>query len=82
MSILHRFCALIWKQIQDLIEGSIEKQYDRHIFSSQTHEKLSVSCIEEIFFKYIEKGKRNIRNISEKRAIHHILWDIQQLHIG
>ena len=35
----------------------IEKKYDRHIFSSQTHEKMSVSCIEEIFFKYIEKGK-------------------------
>ena len=30
---------------------------DRHVFSSQTHEKMSVSCIEEIYAKYIEKAK-------------------------
>jgi len=35
----------------------IQGKYDRHIFSSQTHEKMTISCIEEIFFKYIEKGK-------------------------
>ncbi len=35
----------------------IQNKFDRHIFSSQTHEKMTVSCIEEIFFKYIEKGK-------------------------
>ncbi len=35
----------------------IQDKYDRHIFSSQTHEKMTVSCIEEIFFKYMEKGK-------------------------
>lgn len=35
----------------------IQNKYDRHIFSSQTHEKMTVSCIEEIFFKYVEKGK-------------------------
>lgn len=29
-----------------------------HVFSSQTHEKMSVSCIEEIFSKYIDKAKR------------------------
>lgn len=31
---------------------------ERHVFSSQTHEKMSVSCIEEIFSKYIDKAKR------------------------
>ena len=35
----------------------IQDKYDRHIFSSQTHEKMTVSCIEEIFFKYVEKGR-------------------------
>lgn len=35
----------------------LQDKFDRHIFSSQTHEKMTVSCIEEIFFKYIEKGK-------------------------
>ena len=31
---------------------------ERHVFSSQTHEKMSVSCIEEIYSKYIEKAKQ------------------------
>lgn len=31
---------------------------ERHVFSSQTHEKMSVSCVEEIFSKYIDKAKR------------------------
>lgn len=35
----------------------IQEKYDGHIFSSQTHERMTVSCIEEIFFKYIKKGK-------------------------
>lgn len=35
----------------------IHDKFDRHIFSSQTHEKMTVSCIEEIFYKYVEKGK-------------------------
>lgn len=35
----------------------IQEKFSSHIFSSQTHEKMTVSCIEEIFFKYIEKAK-------------------------
>ena len=45
-----------------ILKGYIEyrkmqDKFDRHIFSSQTHEKMTVSCIEEVFFKCIEKGK-------------------------
>lgn len=29
----------------------------RHVFSSQTHEKMSVSCIEEIYAKYVTRAK-------------------------
>ena len=32
---------------------------ERHVFSSQTHEKMTVSCIEEIYSKYIDKAKTN-----------------------
>jgi site-specific recombinase XerD len=32
----------------------IMKQKERHVFSSQTHEMMSVSCIEEIYAKYID----------------------------
>lgn len=28
-----------------------------HVFSSQTHEKMTVSCIEEIFSKYIQRAR-------------------------
>ena len=35
----------------------ISNESKRHIFSSQTHEKMSVSCIEEIYSKYICKAK-------------------------
>ena len=35
----------------------IESNPDRYVFSSQTHEKMSVSCIEEIYEKYVIKAK-------------------------
>ena len=35
----------------------IEGNPDRHVFSSQTHEKMSISCIEEIYKKYVLKAK-------------------------
>lgn len=35
----------------------IDNQPDRHIFSSQTHEKMSVSCVEGIFKKYAKMAK-------------------------
>lgn len=31
----------------------IENLLERHVFSSQTHEKMTVSCIEEIYSKYV-----------------------------
>lgn len=35
----------------------IEAEPDRHVFSSQTHEKMTVSCIEGIFNKYVHLAK-------------------------
>ena len=32
---------------------------DRHVFSSQTHEKMTVSCIEEIYAKYVSKAEQD-----------------------
>lgn len=37
----------------------IAKLPERHIFSSQTHEKMTISCIEEIFKKYVGVAKQN-----------------------
>ena len=35
----------------------IEHLPERHIFSSQTHEKMTISCVEEIVRKYVSKAK-------------------------
>ena len=35
----------------------IDNQPERHVFSSQTHEKMSVSCVEGIFKKYVRMAK-------------------------
>lgn len=45
-----------------ILKGYISKRHiehspDRHIFSSQTHEKMTISCVEEIVKKYVAKAK-------------------------
>ena len=37
----------------------IESKPERHVFSSQTHEQMTVSCIEGIFKKYVSMAKTN-----------------------
>lgn len=41
----------------------IDTAYDRHIFSSQTHEQMTISCIEGLFKKYISLAKDNHPNL-------------------
>ena len=36
----------------------LTNNFKAHVFSSQTHEKMTVSCVEEIFAKYIAMAKR------------------------
>lgn len=36
---------------------SLEGKADRHVFSSQTHEHMTVSCVEAIFQKYVSMAK-------------------------
>ena len=47
----------------DMLKNYIEHRkilndVGKHVFSSQTHEKMTVSCIEEIYTKYINKAKK------------------------
>lgn len=35
----------------------IDSQPERHVFSSQTHEQMTVSCVEAIFKKYVKMAK-------------------------
>lgn len=41
----------------------ISTKLDHHVFSSQTHEKMTVSCIEEIYKKYINRAKSEHPNL-------------------
>lgn len=49
--------AAAWMLKKYIEHRSISSSNGRHVFSSQTHEKMSVSCIEEIFAKYVTKAK-------------------------
>jgi len=48
-------CAKMLQQY--IIHKRIESKPDRHIFSSQTHEQMTVSCIEGVFKKYVSQAK-------------------------
>ncbi len=40
-----------------IIHRNIEKYPERHIFSSQTHEQMTISCVEGIYKKYVVMAK-------------------------
>lgn len=42
-----------------IMHRRIQDKPDRHVFSSQTHEKMTISCIEEIYSKYIERARKD-----------------------
>lgn len=47
----------ISKRLADTLHRHIEKYPEKHIFSSQTHEQMTISCIEGIYKKYIVMAK-------------------------
>lgn len=53
--IIAKPCGILLEQY--LIRRGISQNLDRHIFSSQTHEHMTVSCVEEIFKKYLKIAK-------------------------
>ena len=42
-----------------ILHRHIERYPDKHIFSSQMHEKMTVSCVEGIYKKYVAIAKKN-----------------------
>ena len=40
-----------------IMHRNIMEQKERHVFSSQTHEKMTVSCVEEIYYKCVKKAR-------------------------
>lgn len=49
-------CAMMLKQY--IAHRNSNDKSERHVFSSQTHEQMTVSCIEEIFKKYVSIAKK------------------------
>lgn len=41
-----------------IVHRHIEKYPERHIFSSQTHEQMTISCVEGIYKKYVIMAKK------------------------
>ena len=49
-------CTLMLKQY--IAHRNLNEKPEKHLFSSQTHEQMTVSCIEEIFKKYVSISKK------------------------
>ncbi len=52
------------KAASDILQAYIDhrgifSKPDRHVFSSQTHEQMTISCIEEIYAKYVLQAKQD-----------------------
>lgn len=70
--IIAQNCAEMLKKY--LVWRNLIHDPERHIFSSRTHEHMTVSCIEAIFKKYVtEARKRNPALFREKRYSPHIM---------
>jgi site-specific recombinase XerD len=65
-----RACANLLEQY--IIRRGILNSGERHIFSSQTHEHMTTSCIKEIFAKYLCLARKNYPGLfCEKRYTPH-----------
>jgi site-specific recombinase XerD len=59
-------CAALLKQYIDK-RGLMEKN-ECHVFSSQTHEHMTVSCIEEIYKKYVNLAKEEYPELFREKC--------------
>lgn len=51
--------AAVAQKLKDYLSyQGISKSNETHVFSSQTHSQMSISCVEEIYKKYVESAKR------------------------
>jgi len=49
-------CGILLKNY--ILKRGLSEKYEHHVFSSQTHEHMTVSCVEEIFKKYVSIAKK------------------------
>lgn len=73
-------CAEMLKQY--LVWREIDQDLDRHIFSSQTHEQMTISCVEAVFKKYLAIAKKqNPAMFWEKRYTPHTMRHTCAMHM-
>lgn len=78
--LIARPCAKMLKQY--LIWRKIDQEPNHHIFSSQTHEQMTISCIEVIYKKYLCIAKKqNPSMFMEKRYTPHTMRHTCAMHM-
>ena len=78
--LIARPCAEMLKQY--LFWRKIDQELDRYIFSSQTHEQMTISCVEAIFKKYLAIAKsQNPSMFMEKRYTPHTMRHTCAMHM-
>ncbi len=78
--LIARPCAKMLRQY--LLWLKIDQALDRHIFSSQTHEQMTISCVEAIFKKYLAIAKsQNPSMFTEKRYTPHTMRHTCAMHM-
>lgn len=53
-------CSMMLKKYME--KQKLSSSSNSHLFSSQTHEKMTLSCVEEIFKKYVKIAKKKYPN--------------------
>lgn len=53
---------------QYIIHRNLNNKPERHVFSSQTHEHMTISCIEEIFKKYVSIAKNKNPSLFQENS--------------
>ena len=59
-------CAVILKQY--ITHQNLNEKPERHVFSSQIHEQMTVSCVEEIFKKYVGIAKKDNPSLFQENS--------------
>jgi site-specific recombinase XerD len=73
-------CAALLKKYID--KRGLSEKNDRHVFSSQTHEHMTISCVEEIFKKYVNLAKeKNPKLFCEKSYTPHSMRHTTATHM-
>lgn len=64
--LIARSCAEVLKQY--LSRRKIDREPDCHVFSSQTHEQMTISCVEAIYKKHLREAKKQNPTMFQQKS--------------